>query len=215
MSNSYLRFPPTPSLPLAPQQWGPLYQDQYSNVLRLYFNQLSNNLGQLASPLGGQRLSFPFGAFSDSTTQTIASTTTAYPITLNTTTESNGVRLSSGSRFVVEQEGVYNLQFSIQFNSDSNAEQDADVWVRLNGVDIPASNSRFGLPPRKSSGDPFHTIGALNFVSSMRANDYLQLVWSSTSTDVSIVNYATGTSPTRPAIPSVIASLTFVSALVQ
>jgi len=215
MSNSYLRFPPAPNLPLAPQQWGSLYQEQYSNVLRLYFNQLSNNLGQLASPLGGQRLSFPFGVFTDSANQTIASTTTAYPIALDTTVESNGVTLTDGSKFVVGQEGVYNLQFSIQLNNNSSAEQDVDVWFRLNGVDIPASNSRFGLPPRKSAGVPFHTIGSLNFISSLRANDYLQLMWSATSTSVSIITYAAGTSPTRPAIPSVIVTLTFVSAITR
>jgi len=71
MSNSYLRFPPSPSLPLAPQQWGPLYQDQYSNVLRLYFNQLSNNLGQLGSRQGGRLINFPHGAFHQDGTTTL------------------------------------------------------------------------------------------------------------------------------------------------
>ena len=212
MSQSYLRIPPSPSLPLAPQQWGPLYQDQYSNVLRLYLNQISSNLQQLAAPLGGQRLSFPFGAFSDSTDQTIASTTTAYPITLDTTSISNGVRIADGSKITVEKEGIYNLQFSIQFNNSSNAPHDTDVWVRQNGTDVPDSNSRFGLAARKNVGDPFHTIGSLNFVARMKADDYLQLMWMANSTDVSIVSYPAGTSPTRPAIPSVILTLTFVSA---
>jgi hypothetical protein len=71
MSNNYLRFPPSPSLPLAPQQWGPLYQDQYSNVLRLYFNQLSNNLGQLGSRQGGRLINFPHGAFHQDGTTTL------------------------------------------------------------------------------------------------------------------------------------------------
>lgn len=212
MSQSYLRIPPSPSLPLAPQDWMPIYQDQYSNVLRLYFNQLSSSLQQLAAPLGGQRLSFPFGAFSDSTTQTIASTTTAYVITLDSTSLSNSVRLVDGSKMSVEREGVYNLQFSIQFNNASNAPHDVDVWIRQNGNDVPASNSRFGLPARKNPSDPFHTVGALNFVSSAKSGDYFQLMWMANSVGVSIVSYPAGTSPTRPSIPSVILTLTFVSA---
>jgi hypothetical protein len=36
-----------PRLPAAPAQYQPQYQDQFTNVLRLYFNQLDNILGQL------------------------------------------------------------------------------------------------------------------------------------------------------------------------
>jgi len=36
--------PPVPSLPLATEDYERRYQDQYSNVLRLYFNQLNNAL---------------------------------------------------------------------------------------------------------------------------------------------------------------------------
>ena len=36
-----------PNLPLAPKEWDPRYQDQYSNVLRLYFNRLDDFLARL------------------------------------------------------------------------------------------------------------------------------------------------------------------------
>jgi hypothetical protein len=36
-----------PNLPVAPPLWNPQYQDQYSNVLRLYFNRLDTILGRL------------------------------------------------------------------------------------------------------------------------------------------------------------------------
>lgn len=212
MSHTYLRFPPAPNLPLSPQDWESRYQDQYSNVLRLYFNQLSTGLQQLTVTRGGYRLSFPHGAFYDTTTQPIASTTTAYPITLNSTSESSGVSVVSGSRITVENEGIYNLQFSIQLNNLDTAPQDVDVWIRHNGVDIPQSNSRFGLAARKNPSDPFHVIGALNFMHEMTTGDYMQIMWCATSTNVSIAAYAAGTAPTRPAIPSVIATMSFVSA---
>jgi hypothetical protein len=36
------RAPAPPSLPLGPLEYDRRYQDQYSNVLRLYFNQIQN-----------------------------------------------------------------------------------------------------------------------------------------------------------------------------
>lgn len=213
MSRVYLRFPPAPNLPLAPDLWETRYQDQYSNTLRLYFNQLSNNLQQLSGTRGGHRLSFPHGSFYDTTDQTIASTTTVYFINLNSTAMSSGVRVVDSNKITVEQEGIYNLQFSVQLNNNNNAPQDADIWVRKNGLDIANSNSRFGMPARKSTGDPFHAIGSLNMFVEMNAGDHVQLAWCATSTDVSLAEYPAPTGPARPEIPSAIVTMTFVSAL--
>lgn len=213
MSRVYLRFPPAPNLPLAPDLWETRYQDQYSNTLRLYFNQLSNNLQQLSGTRGGYRLSFPHGSFYDTADQTIASTTTVYFINLNSTAMSSGVSVVDSNKITVEQEGVYNLQFSVQLNNNNNAPQDADIWIRKNGLDIPNSNSRFGLPARKSIGDPFHAIGSLNMFVEMNAGDYVQLAWCATSTDVSLAEYPASTGPARPEIPSAIVTMSFVSAL--
>ena len=153
----------------------------------------------------------PYGAFQDSTDQTAASTTAAYAITFNTTDFSNGVYLSNSSRLNVRNSGLYNLEFSIQFKNTTNDSQDAEVWFRKNGTDIAASNSRFGLAARKASGDPSHIIGALNFYLELAANDYVELMWKVSDVGVSIEHYAVGTSPTRPATPSVITTMTYIS----
>jgi hypothetical protein len=86
-----------------------------------------------------------------------------------------------------------------------------DIWFRKNGTDIAASNSKFGLAPRKASGDPFHLIGAMNFYADLAANDYIQLMWRASDTGAMIEHYAAGTSPTRPITPSVIATVNLVS----
>jgi len=145
-----------------------------------------------------------YGAFQDTTTQTIASTTTAYPITFNTTDYSSNVTMVSGSQITFAVDGLYTIQFSLQFSSLDAASQDAEVWFRKNGVDISSSNSRFGLAPRKNSTDPFHSLGSLNFFVQVVAGDYIQLMWESTSTNVSLTSYGPGTSPTRPSIPCAI-----------
>jgi len=191
---------------------------------RLYFSQTLSNIGNYASrvtnalaalfgPRGGKYLNAPYGAFQDSTDQVAANTTTAYAITFDTTDFSNGVTLSNSSRLNVSQSGIYDLQFSIQFKNTTNDTQDVDLWFRKNGTNIDNSNSRFGLGPRKSSGDPSHMIGALNFFVSLAANDYVQIMWRPSDVGVSIEHFAASASPTRPAVPSVIATMTFVSNL--
>ena len=153
----------------------------------------------------------PYGAFQDTTDQTAASTTAAYAITFNTTDFSNGVYLSNSSRLNVRNTGLYNLEFSIQFKNTTNDSQDAEVWFRKNGTDIAASNSRFGLAARKASTDPSHIIGALNFYLDLVAGDYVELMWKVSDTGVAIEHFAAGTSPTRPATPSVITTMSYIS----
>ena len=209
----YLDSPQPPNLPYAPQQWSPQYQEQLNNALRLYFNRLSNITKNLLGPDGGQFLNIPFGSFYDTTDQTAASTTTAYPITVNTTSIANNVSIVDNSKLTFAVEGVYNIQFSIQLSNNDNTTQDIDIWFSKNGSDIADSNSRFGLAPRKSAGDPYHVIGSLNFIESFQAEDYVELYWRTSNTNAYIEYYSAPSSPTRPAIPSVILTATFVSSV--
>ena len=205
--------PAPPSLPLGTEKYERRYQDQFTNVLRLYFNQLRNSLTELLGNTGGKYLDFPYGAFQDSTDQVAVSTTVAYPVTFNTTDFSNGVTVVSNSRITVANAGLYNLQFSIQLTNNTNATHDVDIWFRVNGTNVPASNSRFGLAPRKSVGDPYHIIAALNYFVSLNATDYVEIMWRTNDVGVYIEHYPVSASPTRPAIPSAIVTMSFVSAL--
>jgi len=208
-----LGIPAIPSLGTSGITYSQDLQNQNNGILRLFFTKLLNSIQSLTGPRGAKYLNIPYGAFQDSTDQTAASTTVAYPVTFNTTDFSNGVTIASGSRITVADDGIWNLQFSLQFTNTTNASQDVDVWFRVNGTNIANSNSRYGLSPRKSIGDPFHIIMALNYFTSLNATDYIEIMWRTTDTGVSIEQYAAGTSPTRPAIPSAIATMSFVSNL--
>lgn len=202
------RFRPVtqPRLPAAPVEYSAQYQEQYSNVLRLYFNQLENLLNALSGETGGRFIRFPFGAFHDTTTQTAAATGTAYAVTFNTTDLSNEVsRGSPTSRIVVANAGVYNFQFSLQLDKASGAAGHAYIWARVNGTDVTASASEVAV-----QGTVAETIAAWNFVLNMNAGDYFQLMWSVDDTNIQI-KAVTAASPV-PAIPSVILTATFVSA---
>ena len=207
-----LVHPAAPNLPVPPTDYQPRYHEQFNNVLRLYFNRLNNNLLALFGDQGGTYISLPLGSFYSTVDQTAASTTTAYAITCDTTSIANGVEIQNDSQIRVTYPGYYNIQFSVQLSNDDNTPQDVDIWFRKNGQDVADSNSRFGLAARKSSGDPYHTIAALNFIVFLTPDDYLQLYWCTTNTAAKIEYYAAPSSPTRPAIPSVILTATFVSA---
>jgi hypothetical protein len=215
MTNFYqqLQTPAVPDLPNPQDRYDRLTVAQTNGALRTFFLKLTNALQSIASPRGGRFINMPYGAFQDSTDQTAANTTTAYAITFDTTDFNNGVTLSNSSRLNVSQSGIYNIQFSIQFKNTTNDTQDVDVWFRKNGTNIDKSNSRFGLGPRKSSGDPTHMISAMNFFVSMETNDYVEIMWRPSDVGISIEHYAASSTPTRPSIPSVIATVTFVSNL--
>ena len=206
-----LETPSIPSLGFPPEGYERRHFNENYGSINNYFRKLTTVLGSLFGPKGGKFMNNPHGAFQDSTDQTAANTTTAYAITLNTTDFSNGVTIASGSRLTVVDAGIWNCQFSIQVKNTTNDTQDIEIWFRKNGTNIDNSNSRFNLSPRKSSGDPSHTIAALNFFASMNANDYLEIMWRVSDVGVSIEHYATGTSPTRPATPSAIVTMSFVS----
>ena len=206
-----IETPAPPSLGYPTEVYERRHFNENNSSLSIYFRKLTTVLGSLFGPRGGKFMNNPYGAFQDSTDQVAANTTTAYAVTFNTTDFSNGVTLASGSRLTATDAGIWNCQFSIQFKNTTNDTQDVDIWFRLNGTNIDNSNSRFALPPRKSSGDPSHLIAAMNFFASMDSTDYLEIMWRPSDVGVSIEHYGTSTSPTRPAVPSAIVTMSFVS----
>lgn len=212
---SLLNFPSAPNLPLSPLEFDSRYQEGLNNVLRLYFTRLSGTLQSVLGPEGGSYINSPFGSFISTADQFALSTTAAYVVTLSSAPITNGVTLVSGSRITMGYSGYYNIQFSVQLSNDTNATQDVDIWFSKNGTDIANSNSRFGLAPRKSAGDPFHLIGTVNIIESFNAGDYVQINWRTSDLNTYIEYYAAQTLPTRPAIPSVIVTATFVSSIAE
>jgi hypothetical protein len=212
----FLRKFKAPALPNSPLEYIRTDEDQFRNILRLYFNQIDSTFGNLLDTTGGKYINFPYGAFSSDQSQTTTANT-ATLMTLNTTDFSNGVSISS-SKMTVANAGIYNLQFSVQLENTSNAPQDVYIWLRQGNdggtsADITGSTGLVGMPARKNPGDPFHDIKGWNYFVSMAENDYIQIYWSTTSANVSIQYYAASASPTKPSTQSVVATLSFVSAL--
>jgi hypothetical protein len=154
---------------------------------------------------------FPYGAFQDTTDQSIATVTATANITLNTTDYSLGTSLVDGYKVKVDYSGLYNVQFSIQFANDDSQIQDVDVWFKKNGSDVAGSNSKFSIDSKHGSVKG-HVIAALNFNIELAKDDYVSLAWATSSVLVTVEHLAAQTTPTRPATPSAIVTIQYLSA---
>ena len=152
----------------------------------------------------------PYGAFQSVADQAIATANTAYAMTLDTTDYSNGVTLSNSSRLNVKNSGVYNFQWSGQFNNTDTQIHDVSVWLRKNGTDVTGSTGVIFVP-NSHGGVDGHTIVGWNYFLELANNDYIELYWSSTSTNISLQFYPSQTSPTRPSTASLIATMNYIT----
>lgn len=219
--------PAVPNLPLGTDQYERRYQDQFTNVLRLYFNQLRNALNELLGANGGKYLEFPHIAASDSTLQYATATNTPTIVKWNTLDAGSGFVLNANSTATAQIPGIYKITYSLQFANNDNAIHDAIVWLRINGTnatsanDIPNSTTVFTLQARKSALLPNFVCGYSEVVFALNAGDSVGLWWGTTqaatsggTTGIYIDYRAAQTSPMAyPAIPSSLGSITFVSAL--
>ena len=360
MANNHIDIPAVPALPVAPATYSPSWGASTLNVLRLYFNLLTNALRQLSSPYGGRFLNFPSGSFFDTTDQHDGSTTIPYAMRLNSTSYSNGVTVEdrtavvtasigpasttltctavtsgrfypgmllsgtgvtagtyiylqlsstataltgpytfvsgggagtntvvlnsvtgleerqfvsgtgvpantritavdtgtntitlsanftvqaagtytirpwgyegtysvspsqtvasttitgvSSSKITVAYDGIYNVQFSAQFANTDTQLHDVDVWFKKNDVTIDESNTSVSITS-KHGGVDGHMCLTVNLFVELLAGEYVEIVWHTNDSAVYIEYISAGTSPVRPAAPSVIATVAFVSAL--
>ena len=206
--------PPTPpNLGAADVAYDQGFFTQSFGGLNTYFSKLTALFSALFGRRGGKWINNPYGEFEDNTDQTAANTTTAYAITFDTTELSNGITLSNSSRINVSQAGIYNIHFTIQVKNTVNDSEDIDIWFRKNGTNIAASNKRFGMSARKSASDPSHLVAAMNFFVKLAANDYVEIMFRVSNVGVSLEHFAASSTPDRPAVPSAVVTVSYVSNL--
>ena len=155
----------------------------------------------------------PYGCFTNNSDQLAPSVGSTAVVVYDSTEEASGVYLSLDSRLYVRNYGIYNVQFSLQLVNRNNAAQYADVWFRLNGVDVPRSASRFDIPARKSDTVPSHVIGTVNTFIEMQAGDYVQIAGTTSDAEVALEHYAADTGIPRPAIPAAIVTVQHIAPL--
>ena len=210
-------------------------QRQVAEVVRGAMNGKTNNTGEITLATGNatsttlyddrigfdsliffvpvsqaaQEDSAPYGAFQDLTDQAITANT-ATAMKFDTTDYSNAVYLSNTSRLNVRNYGIYNLQWSGQFQNTDSQIHDVSVWIRKNGSDVGGSTGFISIP-NSHGGVSGNLIAGWNYFIELAANDYIELYWSATNASISLQHYPTQTSPTRPSTASLIATLNYVA----
>jgi hypothetical protein len=195
-----------PNLPLASASWTQRFQEQFSNVLRLFFNRVVGTLNELLGEDGGRFISMPHATFYDTTDQYALAANTPYAVAFDSEYLTNSVYKdrTDPTRIYVTHAGIYNFAFSLQLAQTSSSTHFFYVWFRRNGVDAPFSASQYVI-----NGNPAEAIAALNFFVEMQPGDYFQLMWMVSDTRVYIANLALP-SP-APQSPSAILTVNFVS----
>jgi hypothetical protein len=178
-----------PNLPVAPAAYEQRFQDQFANVLRLFFTRMTNKIN---SPV-------PHGSFYDTTTQTNPVANAVNLMKVNSVYDSaDGTQYAikkDTNRVYITQTGVYNIQFSAQLDKTGGGNTHFDIWIRVNGQNVAHSATKVVI-----AGPNDEKVAAWNWVLTFGANDYFEIAWASPSTDaVLLAEAATGTSPkSRP-----------------
>jgi hypothetical protein len=139
-----------------------------------------------------------YGQFYDTTTQIATVINTPKAFTFNNTDESQGVYLGTPtSRIYVDTPNIYNFLFSIQLDKTSGGVGIFWVWPRINGVDVPDSNSQVRL--QGNNAEQLCTVG---YFFNLKANDYVEIMFA--VDDLSVQAEAFPASAFYPSVPSII-----------
>lgn len=143
-----------------------------------------------------------YGSFFDTTDQIAAAINTAYAMTFNNTDLSLGVTIGSPtSRIYVDTSNVYNIQFSAQLYNTAGGAHVMYIWLRKNGVDVANSCTQVRV-----AGNNTESVAAWNFLASLNAGDYFELMYE--VTDTSLYLLADTATAVHPAVPSIILTVT-------
>ena len=203
-----LEAPSIPSLGYPPEAYERRNFNENNSALNNYFRKVTSVLGSLFGPRGGKFMNNPYGAFQSTVDQTAAVANTAYAMTFNTTDYANGVSVASNSRITVADAGIWNLQWSGQFENPDSQDHDGRAWLKINGTVVTGSTGFFAVPSKHGVVNGHALIG-WNYFVSLNANDYVELWWETDNTAVSIQAYAA--SGNYPSTASLIATMSFVS----
>lgn len=207
MANEIDRVVP-PALPLATEQYNRPFMDQNSNVLRLFFNRLTNIVNTLLSTEeGGKFLYVPRALFYSTTDQAAAAVGTGYPVEFENTYIGDGITINGtdDTRITVSADGVYNFQVTLQTDHAGGSDSTITTWINKNGTDQP-----YGGQQQTVKGNSVHAV-YWNFSIDLLAGQYIEMYWATDDTALSL-DSQTPTSP-HPGVPSTIVAVSFVSNL--
>lgn len=160
---------------------------------------------QIIDGAGGGGAAGYYAQYQDDLSQPLGAANVGQPVKFRTMDYSNGVSVVSDTRITIANTGIYNLQFSFQYQNTSTQEHDVTVWLRKNGSDV-AGSAGFVAVISSHGGTPGHCIPSWNYLLDAVGGDFYELYWSATSTQVTLHYYPAGSPP--PAAASAIFTVT-------
>jgi hypothetical protein len=182
------------------------FQDQFMDILRLFFNQIGNAMVAVLGPNGGVYIECPNGLFFDIESQTVDGVNTATPIKFRQSYLANAVSIVNNSKIRVATGGVYNFQFSGQLSSTNASSKQVYIWLKRDSDVIGYSTHAYTI-----SGSGTQQEVSWNFNIDMLEGQTIELEWASDSTAVALAA-AAATTP-HPGIPSAVMAVNFIAPL--
>lgn len=143
------------------------------------------------------------GQFSSVVDQTTASGTALNVVALATTDYSDGVTVAS-NKVTYANAGTYAFEFDAQVEStDTTTRQDVYFFLRKNGTDVTGSTTSASVVINNGSANGKTYVGGTHLIT-VAANDYVELIWAATSTNISLkFTAASATGIIRPSTASI------------
>jgi hypothetical protein len=137
-----------------------------------------------------------------------------YVVDTSQLVSSTTIQGSRASKLMFDHTGQYFVTLRCQGVNSDNVVHEMELWAKDSGTDYPYSNTRYDVPVRKNASVWGHIVADISgiFTVTDPANSYLEMAWWSDSTLVYMEAAEENTSPTRPAISSVILTVTMISA---
>ena len=205
MAERLVQKVPAPALPIPKE--GPVkqYLDDLNNILRLFFNLVSNAVNSVFGEQGGRFIEAPNAKFFSTVDQTASVINTAYALQFENTYLGETISIV-GTQITPLYSGVYNFELSVELTSTNANSKELSFWVRRSGVDI-ANTGRLHVVAGSGEVDNFE----YSFTIDLTAGQYIELMWATDDTGITI-DYQAAASP-RPAVPSTLLTVVFVSTL--
>jgi hypothetical protein len=168
---------------------------------------VGNNAGQLTA-ISSSGITSAYGQFWSNASQTVASANTEYRFSFNNSDPTSNVVLGTGasnSRIIINQTGLYNIQFSAQVDKAAGGGTiaSATIWFKKNGAAVPDSAGFVTLDQN------LQVVQSWNILANVTtAGDYYEIAYAASATVFSFPTIAGNVTVGYPASPSIIVTVT-------